>query len=79
MLIKNQKINKRKSGSEVTISNSSTSNRIANIQTADDQIPKSNSLLRANPGGAILRTYDLSKFESPQAQSQKNEEHLTRK
>lgn len=53
MLKINQKIKSRKSGSENTISNASTSNRITNLRTTDDQIPKSLNLAPGNPGGAI--------------------------
>jgi hypothetical protein len=44
----------RKKGSETTKSNSSISDRITNLRTTVDQIPKSDVRLRANPGGAIF-------------------------
>ena len=58
-----------KSGSKVTISNSSTTNIISNILTPVDQIPKSLQGLRANPGGAISYLpegkYDCSSESEP--------------
>jgi len=48
MLIKNQKTDNRKRGSEVTNSNSSTANKISDIRTTDVQTPKSHVSLRKN-------------------------------
>lgn len=53
MLIKNQKTNNRKIGSETTISLNSITDELKGLRTTDDQIPKSHQGLRANPGGAI--------------------------
>lgn len=47
-----RKIKMHKKGSKVIISNSSTPDRIINLRATDDQTPKSNVSLRANPGGA---------------------------
>lgn len=58
MIIKNQKIKNSKKGSESTISYSSTSNKISNIRTIDDQIPKSQLRSSSNPGGAIILYYN---------------------
>jgi len=43
----------RKSGSDSTISQDSITDELKGLRTTDDQIPKSDSKLRANPGGAI--------------------------
>lgn len=53
MLVKNQKINRRKLGSETTISLNSITDELKGIPTPDANLPKSPSGLRANPGGAI--------------------------
>lgn len=41
----------RKKGSETTISLNSITDELKGLRTTDDQIPKSNVSLRANPGG----------------------------
>ena len=53
MLVKNQKINRRKFGSETTISQDLTADELKDILTPEHQSPKSHQGLRSNPGGAI--------------------------
>jgi len=54
MLLKNKKTNNKKRGSDSTILADLKADEHKDIRTTDDQIPKSDSKLRANPGRAIL-------------------------
>ena len=54
--LRNNKIKKREIGSEVTIHPRGKSKGLTNLPTPLDQSPKPNSLLRANPGRAIILT-----------------------
>lgn len=54
MLIKNQKIKKSEIGSDITIHRRGKSNGLTILPNTYDQIPKSPSLLRANPGGLFI-------------------------